>query len=95
MAKATMCAYPQSDHTLPHWKGVLRCCAKFPSVNINDQETDYKYSNTSTSISFHIYHLIARCTTHGRLPLTGNFFVSSVKRILIQKYQQRYKLEKS
>ena len=34
MAKATMCAYPQPDHMLPHWKFVLQCCAKFPSVNL-------------------------------------------------------------
>ena len=27
MAKATMCAYSQSDNTLTHWKYVLRCCA--------------------------------------------------------------------
>ena len=28
MEKASMCAYSQSDHTLPYWKCVLRCCAK-------------------------------------------------------------------
>ena len=70
MAKATMCAYSQSDHTLPHWKFLLRCCAKCPSTNISDQETDYQYPDTSPSISFHIYHLISRCTKHERLPLT-------------------------
>ena len=70
MAKATMCAYSQSDHALPHWKCVLRCCAKCPSINIPDQETDDKHPNPSPSIRFHIYHLIARCTKHGRLPLT-------------------------
>ena len=70
MAKATLCAYPQSDHALPHWKCVLRCCAKCPSVNLPDQETYDPYSNTSTSTHFHIYHLIAHCKTHGRLPLT-------------------------
>ena len=37
MAQATMCAYPQSDHALLHWKCVLRCCAKCPCININDQ----------------------------------------------------------
>ena len=42
-----MCEYPQSDHALPHWKGVMRCCAKFPSVNLPDQETDDKNSDTS------------------------------------------------
>ena len=68
--KATLCAYPQLDHALPHWKCVLRCCTKCPSVNLPDQETDDHYPDTSTSISFHIYHLIARCKTHGRLLLT-------------------------
>ena len=38
-----MCAYPQSDYALPHWKCVMRCCAKCPSVNLPDQETDDKY----------------------------------------------------
>ena len=75
--KATMCVYTQSDHALPHWKCVLQCCAKCSSINIPDQETDDKYYNTSTSISFHIYHLIAHYTTHGRLPLNN-------KQILLQ-----------
>ena len=68
--KSKMCAKSQLDHQLPHWKCVLRCCAKCPSINIPDQETDDKHPNSSPSIHFHIYHLIARCTKHGRLPLT-------------------------
>ena len=64
-----MYAYPQSDNALTHWKCVLQCCAKCTSVNIPDQETDDQYSNTSPSIRFHIYHIIAHCTTHGRIPL--------------------------
>ena len=39
-------------------------------ITITDQETDDQYTNTSTSIYFHIYHLIAHCTKHGRIPLT-------------------------
>ena len=69
MAKAKICEYPQSDHTLPHWKCVMQCCSKCPSVNLPDQETDDQYSNTSPSIIFLIYHLIVCCSTHGRLPL--------------------------
>ena len=65
-----MCAYPQSYRALPHLKCVMRCCAKYPSITIPDQETDDKYSNTSLSIRFHIYQLIACFSTHGRLPLT-------------------------
>ena len=45
--KATMCAYPQSDDTLTNWKFFMRCCAKCPSVNLLDQETDDQYSDTS------------------------------------------------
>ena len=70
MEKATMCAYSQSDHGLPNWKYVFQCCAKFPSINIPDHETDDKYPDISPSIRFEIYHLIAHCTKHGRVPLT-------------------------
>ena len=95
MVKEKMCAYPQSDHVLPHWKCVLRCCAKFQSVNLPDQERDDQYSNTIPSTSFHIYHQIAHCTKYGRIPLTDRKCVASVSRILIQNNQQRYTLEKS
>ena len=70
MKKATMCAYSKSYHALPHWKCVLRCCAQSPGINIPDQETDDKHPISSTSIRFHIYHLIGRCTKNYRLPLT-------------------------
>ena len=66
MLKATRCANPQSDNAVPHWKFLLRCCAQCPSINIPDQETDDKHPNPSPSIRFHIYHLIACCTKHGR-----------------------------
>ena len=69
ISKARICAYPQSDHALTHWKCVLICCAKYPCVNLTDQETDDQYYDISTSIRFHIYHLILCCTTQGRLPL--------------------------
>ena len=62
MAKATMCAYPQLYHALPHWKYVLRCCAKCPIVNLTNQETYDQHSNTNPSIRFHIYRIIARCS---------------------------------
>ena len=74
-AKAKKCAYEQSDHELPHWKFVLRCCARFPGINLPDQKTDDQYPDTSSSIIFHINHPIARFTKHGRLLLTNNFFL--------------------
>ena len=69
MANATMCAYPQSDHALPYWKCVLQCCADCPCINLPDQETDNPNSDPTPSIRFHIYHIISRCTSHGRIPL--------------------------
>ena len=69
MSKGKMCTYPYSDHVFPHWKCVMIYCAKFARVNLPDQETYNQYSYTSPSILFHIYRLIACCTTHGRLLL--------------------------
>ena len=37
IANATMCTYPQSDHALPHWKCVLRCCVDCPFINHPDR----------------------------------------------------------
>ena len=67
MEKATVCTYPQSDHTLPHWKYVFRFCAKCPCINLPKQETDNQYSETTPSIQFHIYQIIGSCTAHGRI----------------------------
>ena len=92
MAKATICANSQSDHALPNWKRVLRCCAKCPIINLPDQETDDQYPDTSPSIRFNIYHIIARCTQHGRILLTDKKFVVSVNRILLRGNQQKYTL---
>ena len=50
----------------------MGCCAKFPRVNITDQETDDQHSDTSTSIRFHIYNIIVNCTAHGRLLFNDN-----------------------
>ena len=67
MVNATMCAYPQSEHSLPHWKYVLRCCADCPCINIPDKEITRKHDETTPTIRFHIYHTIGRCAIHGRL----------------------------
>ena len=64
-----MCAYPQSDHAMPHWKCVLQFCAKCTCINIPDQETDNQYSEKTPSIRFHIYHTIGHCTDHNIITL--------------------------
>ena len=47
---------------------MLYCYSNCPFIDITDQESDRHHSNVSHSIIFHIYHLISRCTAHGRLP---------------------------
>ena len=69
MAQDTMCTYPQSTHALPHWKCLLYFCANCPCINLPDQERDNWYSETAPLIRFHIYCIIGRCTSHGRISL--------------------------
>ena len=69
MVQATMSAYPQSDNALQQWKHLLRYCDERPCIKITDQETDNKNSDTTPSIRFHIYHIIAPCTDHGIITL--------------------------
>ena len=75
MVMAKMCSYPPSQHELPHWKCVLHWCANCPCIDLPDQESDMYRSNTSPSINFHIYHLVERCTVHGRLPIDEHYFL--------------------
>ena len=52
MENPTMCAYPQSENSLPHWKCVLRCCADCPCINIPDQETTKKMTKQHPQLGF-------------------------------------------
>ena len=79
MANATMCAYPQSEHSLPHWKCVLRYCADCHCINILDQESTKKHEDTTATIRFHIYHIIGCCAIHGRLSLKDKNICSMCK----------------
>ena len=95
MEKATMFTYPHSDHALPHWKCVLRCCSKCPCINLPERETENQYSETTPSIRFHIYHIITRCTGHGRIQFTDKKYVTCVNKNLRQMNIQKYIPEKS
>ena len=44
IANAIVCAYPQSDHELPHLKCVLRCFSDCSCNSFPNQETDNQYS---------------------------------------------------
>ena len=95
MVKSTMCAYTHSYHALPHWKYDMQCCAKFPSVNLPDQETDYLYTDTFISICFLVYHIIILCSTHGSLPLNEKKDCCKCKQDYASEQSTKYTLEKS
>ena len=52
MAQATMCAYPQSDHALTHWKFVLQCCADCLYINLPDKETNKNMKRQHSQLGF-------------------------------------------
>ena len=84
MVKATIFAYPQSNHALPHWKCLLQFCDDCPCINIPDQEINNQYSETTPPIRFLIYHIIAHCTAHGIIPLKDKKYVTCVNKNLHQ-----------
>ena len=83
MAKAKMCAYPQTYHASTHWKRALQCLTKCPCINLPDQETGYQYSKETPPICFHIYHMIVLFTAHGNLTLNDKQIFACVNRILL------------
>ena len=72
MGVETMCAYKPPQHGLSQWKCQLRCCAHFPHIDLPCHESDRHNSNTSLTIRFNVYHIIARCIVHWRGPLDEN-----------------------
>ena len=84
IAMATMCAYPSFKNSLPHWKFVMRCCAKCSCIDVTSPESDQNKSNVSSTIRFHVYHIITCCTVHGRQTLTKRDSVNCVRLPLIQ-----------
>ena len=51
-AKDTMCANTKSNHALPHWKCVLRCCAECPYINLPYQEKKKNMNKQHTKLGF-------------------------------------------
>ena len=90
-----MSSYTQLDCELPHWKCVMWYSSKYPRVNIPDQETDDQYSDTIASIIFHIYNLIARCSTRERLPLNDKNKFRKCKQDSASENPKKCTLEKS
>ena len=64
MDTATMCVCPSSLYELIHCKCVLHCCAKYPCIDISNQESDKNKSMICPKIHFHVYNLVSHCTVN-------------------------------
>ena len=68
MNMAKMCPYPSQHHGLPHWKCVLLCCNKCPSLIIHLLDTNKDATNKRLTIHFHLYINVSHCTMNGQHP---------------------------
>ena len=59
-----MCAYPSSQHALPHWKCVLSCCENFPCIDLTYQELNQFRTTACPTIRFFVYNVITWCKVH-------------------------------
>ena len=59
-----MFPFPYDLHALPHWKCVLRCFSQCPSTIIPGQKSKKDKINTCSTVSFHVYRNLSRCTFH-------------------------------
>ena len=65
MAMSNMCPCNYKHHGLPHWKCVLMCCNKCPSIVLTSQEAIEDTTNTCPTIRFHVYRNVLNFTLHG------------------------------
>ena len=48
-----------------HWKGVLGCCEKCPSIGIPGQESNRDETHMCPKMLLHVNRLLSYCTVHG------------------------------
>ena len=61
-----MCPCTSKYHALQHYKCVLRCYGKFPSIALPSQEENEDITNSCSTIIFHVYHDVSHYTVHGQ-----------------------------
>ena len=64
----SMFPYNSEHNAMNHWKCVLRCCDKCPSMVIPNQEANRDTPHTYPKIHFHVYINVSHCTMHGIHP---------------------------
>ena len=65
---STMCTFSSDQHDLPHWKFVLRCCAKCLGIFMSVQYCNRDDTNIFPDIYFDLFILLSLCTVHVRHP---------------------------
>ena len=68
MVMAKMFPYTYKHHLIPHYKCVLRCYDKFPSIVLTSQEENKDTTNMCGTIIFHVYRNVSCCNAHSQRP---------------------------
>ena len=86
----TMCPCTPTHHGIPHWKGVLRCFEKCPSILIPSQEENKDTTNMFTTIFFHVYrnYHVVLCMVDVHMKITQHVLcvTQCLALILMKKY---------
>ena len=65
---STMCDVTLYQHDLTHWKCVLCCCSKCPSIVEPNYELHSNTQRVCPTFLFNIHTVVSRCTLRGRRP---------------------------
>ena len=64
MAMETIFPWTSKQHGLTHWKCLLCCCDKCPSIFLPSQWANKDTTNTCPAMQLHFYRNFSRCTVH-------------------------------
>ena len=87
-----MCTYTQSEHALPHWKYVLRCCTECPCIYLPDHE---KKKRQHPQLGFTFITSLDVVLLMVKLHWRTRKYVTCVNKNLYQIHLQKYTPETS
>ena len=95
MANTTICTYHQYEHAPPHWKCVLRCCAKCPCINLPNQKTKQKRKKQHPQLGFTFITSLDVVLLMVEFHLKTKKYVTCVDKNLYRIHLQKYTPEKN
>ena len=71
IAMEKVCPCTSKYHRRPHWKCMLNCCDKCPSIILTIQEANKDTANMCPTTIFNVYRNFSYCTVHRKRPYHG------------------------